>query len=71
MVNKVIMRNLQLINETPQLDLCMQPFYIDEIDSQNEVLFGMRLKEKGIPVYQKDAKIKGLNYENLAITSMD
>ena len=61
MVNRVIMRNFELILETPQLDHLKRTFFIDDGDCQNHVLFGMLLKQESLPIYQKDSNITGVD----------
>ena len=38
---------------------------MDDLDCQNDVLFGMRLKEKNIPVYKTEESIIGLTFDSI------
>ena len=51
LVNIVIMRNIQLILETPQLDILMRDFFNDNEDNQNPVRFAMLLPQENLPTY--------------------
>ena len=42
----------------------MAPFFLDEPNCQNDVLFGMKLTENIIPVHRLEQSIEGLGIEN-------
>ena len=59
----VIMRNLQLILETPQLELQMRNFFNEDKDNQSPVRFAMIISLEDLPVYQNCSTITGVDHD--------
>ena len=67
MLYRVIMRNLKLILATPQLELQMRSFFIEEKDNQSPVSFAMVIKLEDLPVYQNCSTVSGVDYDITSI----
>ena len=60
---RVIMRNLQLILATPQLELQMRNFFNEDKDNLCQVRFAMVIELEDLPVYQNCSTIAGADYD--------
>ena len=64
----VIMRNLELVLDTPQLELQMRDFFNEDKDNQSPVRFAMPISLEDLPVYQNCSTIFGADYDIGSIT---
>ena len=59
----VIMRNLELVLDTPQLELQMRNFFNEDKDNQSPVRFAMLIKLEDLPAFQNCSTIFGADYD--------
>ena len=60
---RVIMRNLQLILATPQLELQIRNFFNEDKDNQCPVRFAMAIELEELPAYQNCSTITGVDID--------